>query len=220
MPNIITPWQISVLKALQHFSINKSLQGSYADVSTMGRYCPALRRPLVAFRLTEALGRERSVALSHKTSRGRYSPERNVALGFVVTVEWESVTVMMIDAEHAAPTQSIHQQCKKCINGPAVPSFWTWFVYFFSFWCLFFFFFLKFCFSGYQLTEISLSPHVNKHWCEASKCKALKEQTKQRLTLLVTHFVVFLCFEISFSCAVRDDFCVACQAKCHIFIVY
>lgn len=63
-------------------------------------------------------------------------------------------------------------------------------------------------------------PPVNKQSCEASKCKALKEQTKQRLTLLVTRFVVFLCFEISFSCAVKDDFYVACQAKCHIFIVY
>lgn len=158
MPNLITPWQISVLKALQHFSINKSLQGSYADVSTMGRYCPALRRPLVVFRLTEALGRERSVALSHKTSRGRYSPERNVALGFVVTVEWESVTVMMIDAEHAAPTQSIHQQCKKCINGPAVPSFWTWFVYFFFFLVPFFFFFKSSAFLGINWQRYHFPP--------------------------------------------------------------
>lgn len=186
----------------------------------MGRYCPALRRPLVAFRLTEALGRERSVALSHKTSRGHYSPERTVAFGFVVTVEWEC--------------HSNDDWCWTCctntINSSAMQKVhkWTCSAQFLNLVCLFFFFlvpfffffFFKFCFSGYQLTEISLSPHVNKHWCEASKCKALKEQTKQRLTLLVTHFVVFLCFEISFSCAVRDDFYVACQAKCHIFIVY
>lgn len=138
MPNLITPWQISVLKALQHFSINKSLQGSYADVSTMGRYCPALRRPLVAFRLTEALGRERSVALSHKTSRGRYSPERTVAFGFVVTVEWEC--------------HSNDDWCWTCctntINSSAMQKVhkWTCSAQFLNLVCLFFFFLVPFFF--------------------------------------------------------------------------
>lgn len=77
--------------------------------------------------------------MRHETSRGRYSPERTVAFGFVVTVERESVTVMMIDAEHAAPTQSIHQQCKKCINGPAVLSFEPGLSIFFLFGAIFFF---------------------------------------------------------------------------------
>lgn len=139
MPNLITPWHMSVLKALQHFSISKSLQGSNADVSTMGRYCPALRRPLVAFRLTEALGREPIGCFKAQNKQGAQFARKNCSFR-VCSHSGVRECHSNDDWCWTCCTNTINSSAmQKVHKWTCSAQFWTWYVYFFFFLVPFFF---------------------------------------------------------------------------------